>query len=1521
MTPSQLRLNPFRAVPVAFALIFNVVFGPLAPAAQTLLSGPQTALAYVGDSTTFELDGNAYHAGSSHDWDQVYADRNGPPFSNSDANNVVFATDTVGAGDDILTGGSTKDTIDISSWLWNQTSSTSVQDKDDIENAFAAAYTATNGHTVGYFGLDRYSISGDATAGFWFFKNDIGKTNTASQGGFQFSGQHAEGDILVVIDFVNGGSQGEATVYYWHNNALVLKTTGGECDGSNQEACAITNIQDENSPWSYTPKSGTAGVFPAAPIKQNGSQGAGAFYEGGIDLTALGLDTGCFSSFMAETRSSQEPTSTLSDFVLGNFSFCAPPTIETQVSDSSVSVGDSVTDLATLSGDKGTVEGTVDFYLCGPDSSAPDCKTGGTKVGATKTLSGGTATSDAYTANAAGWYCFRAAYTPAEGSKYLEASHTNQDSECFQVKPAEVHVTKTADAPSVTAGDPIGFTVTVSNTGTGTAKGVELSDALPGGNSGHYVDWTIDTSKFDHASFSLTGADGSQQLALAGQPITLAPGASLKVHITAATDKTSCAEYDNTASVSSSNDGSDDDSASTEVLCPSVHVTKTADAASVSAGEQIGFHVTISNTGDGEARGLSVSDALPGGTGIDWSIESSDAGWSITGSAPNQSLAYAGTTLAAGASSTVHVVSDTTKDSCKEYDNTASISATNDGSDEDSASTEVLCPSIHVTKTADAASVSAGSDIGFTVTVSNTGAGDAKGVSLSDSLPGGNGGTPVHWVIDGSTGDPASFAISGLDGSQTLALAGQPITLASGASLTVHIKAATDQTNCAEYDNSASVSTSNDGSDEDSASTKVLCPALSIEKTADASPVNAGDDIGFTITVSNSSDPGTGTATKVTLNDPLPAGVTWSIDPTYAGPGTCSIDGSQTLTCSFGDMAPGDSASVHVSATTSAQACATYPNTAKAQADNHDQIQASATIECLKPDIHVTKTADAASVTAGDPIGFTVTISNSGAGTAYNVHLDDALPGGNAGTPVTWSIDTSQFDYAAFQITGAAGSQSLSLKNPPVSMASGASLKVHITASTTKASCASYLNDASVTTSNDGSDEDSASTVVECPGLNIAKTAADTSINGGESASFTITVWNTGPGTAYNVTLNDPLPGGLAWTDDSNDCSISSGTLSCNFGDLGVTTMENSPATVTVTAPTTREDCGTLDNLATASADNNDDVTAEASIDVTCPVIRIQKVNDTTAPVLPGTTVTYTLTVTVQDGPALNAKVVDTLPAGLDDPTNISDGGTWSSADRTITWQFASLDGMKVLTYKAAVSADDTQGQVLENVAVVTSPNTQCPDAESVGEECTDVSDVTVRVPTLVIDKAASIDEVHFVFNADGSLKSVTPADRQVTWTLTYTLTNGPVTDAVICDPLPDYLTFVSASDGGAIADGTGGCKAGEVEWDLGTLSASGSVTVVTTVNEDAPDGLIDNVATISSNETPSDTGEDSIRVTSEQVEAATPTPSASVPNTALVLSQNGEPIQVPVELLVLVLLSSLGVLTLVNVKAVRRRR
>src|SRR6266550_1518237 len=135
MNSPRVRSEPTRAVPVVFALIFNLVMGPLAPVALSVL-GPQNALAYVG-STSFELDGNIDHTASGHDWDQVHAGTSG-------ADNTQFITDAVNTtADDIFKGGGSKDQQPIQNgpWLW---SAQKPQPKDDITHAFAAAYTIGN---------------------------------------------------------------------------------------------------------------------------------------------------------------------------------------------------------------------------------------------------------------------------------------------------------------------------------------------------------------------------------------------------------------------------------------------------------------------------------------------------------------------------------------------------------------------------------------------------------------------------------------------------------------------------------------------------------------------------------------------------------------------------------------------------------------------------------------------------------------------------------------------------------------------------------------------------------------------------------------------------------------------------------------------------------------------------------------------------------------------------------------------------------------------------------------------------------------------------------------------------------------------------------------------------------------------------------------------------------------------------------------------------------------------------------
>ena len=1084
----------------------------------------------------------------------------------------------------------------------------------------------------------------------------------------------------------------------------------------------------------------------------------------------------------------------------------------------------------------------------------------------------------------------------------------NSDTAYITVNCGDIELSKTPDVPgdaggTVNAGDVATFTFLVHNDGDGIARGVTLVDTLPATDNG----WNLGSSN-DEGDCTLIGLNLSCDFG------DLASQASRTVQVWTTTTLEDCGNLVNlNALADTTNDGQATDDGAILVTCPDLEITKSTDTPVVTAGDLVHYTVKVENNGDGDATGVMISDSLP--SGISWSESSADC--SISG---GTSLSCGPLTIADGESFSITVTGTTDAGDCPSIINRATYTSDNAGSGESHAVGQgvqitINCPDVGVTKTADKSPINAGDDAKYTVTVTAGGTGTSTNVTLHDDLPAVDGG----W----------SYQIASPDADDSCNIVGLDLDcsfgdMTPGQQKVVTLSHTTTADDCGTLENDVAVASDvNVNGQNDSVLNVpivVNCPDISVEKTGSGT-VNATDGIYFEITVSND---GEGDAYDFSFTDTLPDVANgWTLVlPAEDG---CELNGL-ALTCSKEVFSADDSFTLRVEADSAPADCGDLENLASASASNEasDALENNSdghtiVVEC--PDLTATKTADDDVVSAGQAIGFTITVSNSdaeGTGTAYNVQLHDLLP---AGSGLDWAIDPANGDCA---ISGAVGAEVLDCNFGD--LAPDGSASVHIVSDTGQLDCATYPNVADITSDNNPTLNPSDDTTVECPGLNISKLADNGTIDAGETASYTIVVWNSGPGTALGAGWSDELPAGVNWgvqllNPDADDTCISAvdsegnQSVSCSFGDLAPSSMQNGKQIV-VSGLTDRTDCGILDNTAFASANNDDTVQASASITVKCPTIGLTKVNNQADPVLPGTVVSYTLTLTVSDGPAKDVVVSDLLPLGLDAPTSISNGGTYEGGTRTITWNLGDLaDGSYELTYQAAVSAGDEHGDVLVNVATATSPNSQCPDAEAVADECTDDSPVTVRVPELVIDKAANTDEVHFVFDAEGNVLSVDPAN--VNWTLTYTLSNGPVTNAVITDPLPDFLTFVSASDGGAYDDATR-----TITWELGTLSASGSVSFVTTVDADAPEvAPILNVATIVSSETAPDEGEDSIIVTSEAELAGNPTPTPSVPNTALFLGPNGQPISIPVELLVLVFIGSLGALTLVNVRAVRRRR
>jgi uncharacterized repeat protein (TIGR01451 family) len=260
----------------------------------------------------FELDGDALADPSSappDDWGTLF------PVDNSSTDlGHSFVTDKGESGpepDDGYGSGQTKDTVDVPNW--SAVNGAISPEKDDILHAYAATYVS-GGDQLLYFGQDRApKPNGSTSMGFWFFQDKV-----APDGAGGFNGHHIDGDVLITSDMTQGGSVSVVNIFRWENGGLVEKASlaDAECGSAPEDslACAIANESGPiEVPWSY----------PADEVPQN------IFFEGGINLSKLfpGQTLPCFSSFLANTRTSPSETADLKDFAAGTIDTCGTITI------------------------------------------------------------------------------------------------------------------------------------------------------------------------------------------------------------------------------------------------------------------------------------------------------------------------------------------------------------------------------------------------------------------------------------------------------------------------------------------------------------------------------------------------------------------------------------------------------------------------------------------------------------------------------------------------------------------------------------------------------------------------------------------------------------------------------------------------------------------------------------------------------------------------------------------------------------------------------------------------------------------------------------------------------------------------------------------------------------------------------------------------------------------------------------------------------------------------------------------
>jgi len=183
---------------------------------------------------------------------------------------------------------------------------------------------------------------------------------------------------------------------------------------------------------------------------------------------------------------------------------------------------------------------------------------------------------------------------------------------------------------------------------------------------------------------------------------------------------------------------------------------------------------------------------------------------------------------------------------------------------------------------------------------------------------------------------------------------------------------------------------------------------LSLIKTADKATASPGDELTYTVTISNSGD---GDATNVLLVDVLPAGFTFADEK---GMNT----GDTEKTWKWIKLNAGDDLTVTYDVLIDSQAgLDTYENLATVSADEVHEVTDSAitTLKITKvlgeetPTLTITKAANKEFANPGETATYTVVITNDGNAPANNTVLIDSLPTGfvfadTGETTATWKL-------------------------------------------------------------------------------------------------------------------------------------------------------------------------------------------------------------------------------------------------------------------------------------------------------------------------------------------------------------------------------------------------------------------------------------------------------------------------------------------------------------------------------------
>ncbi len=793
-----------------------------------------------------------------------------------------------------------------------------------------------------------------------------------------------------------------------------------------------------------------------------------------------------------------------------------------------------------------------------------------------------------------------------------------------------------------------------------------------------------------------------------------------------------------------------------------------------------------------------------------------------------------------------------------------------------------------ITKSDDPDPVIAGTQLTYDLTVTNNGPCDATGATLQDTLPAG-----VTYV----SCTPSQGTCSHAGGSVTANLGN----VANSGNATVQIVVTVNSNTSGSVTNSATVSSDqtdlDPGNNSTSENTTVQTSCdLAITKSDHPDPVTAGTQLTYALTATNN---GPSDATAVTVQDTLPAGVTYvSCTPSQ---GTCSHLGS-SVTANLGNIANGGSATVHIVVTVD-PSTRELSNTATLSGNDTDPVSSNnsaseRTTVSTQADLAISKGVHTPTPLESHVISYTIQVTNNGPSDATNVQIADVLPSGvtyHSSAATQGSYDNSTCIWTVGTI--------------PPGDTETLTLRARVSIPT---SGHSYVNTASVhslaeTDPVSGNDSNSASiTVIGNPDMTVTKVDALYADNDGDGVPspgdvlhYTVTINNSGDAAGTCVTFADPINdpnltlvvGSVSTTHGTVTSGNGSGdtVVGINLGVItaGVTSSITYCATVALPVPAY---VSQVSNQGTVSGNNfsslvTDDPDSGPTDDATvtpitaAPIVEVYKTdwlhtdaNGDGQP-SPGDTLAYTITIYSTGNENTDSNLTYADP--LNDPNlSLDYGSVWTSqgtvnsgnhvGDTTIsvgTGTVVGINGIVTITYRISIKhpLQAPNPQVVNQGLVTTGNHANEPsDDPDIGDD-DDQTVTPIYSPPLIL-----------------LTKSGYPSSVPATWRIYYTIriTNTAtflLTNVIVTDTLPAGTYFFSADEWA-----TGAYTLSTVTWQLGTMPIGQRRTLHLVVDTHTTTrGIVTNTvdATATGFRLPA-TASDTTLVTKRPVPTATPTTS-----------------------------------------------